>query len=189
MERIFFIINHFAVKARVSFRLPILCETCHLCDLVVQNICMNKFEKNIEIRWADLDPNFHVLHSKYYDFGAYCRMAFMVEHGLTPAVFMKHHFGPIIFREECVFKKEITFGDKVTVSFKVDKITTDFGRWTLICEIFKNEETLAATVTVDGAWMDTVARKLTIPPTEWVHLFDKAPKSDTFSLNERIEKK
>ena len=86
---------------------------------------MNKFEKHIEIRWADLDPNFHVLHSKYYDFGAYCRMAFMVEHGLTPAVFMKHHFGPIIFREECIFKKEITFGDKVTVSFKVEKITAD----------------------------------------------------------------
>ena len=35
-----------------------------------------KYEKNIDIRWADLDPNFHVLHSKYLDFGAYCRMSF-----------------------------------------------------------------------------------------------------------------
>ncbi len=143
---------------------------------------MKAFHKNLEIRWADLDPNFHVLHSKYYDFGATCRMAFMVEHGLTPAVFMKHHFGPIIFREECIFKKEITFGDSVMVNFKLSKITTDLGRWTLVTEIYKNNETLAAIVTVDGAWMDTIARKLTIPPTEWAHLFDKAPKTDDFKV-------
>jgi acyl-CoA thioester hydrolase len=143
---------------------------------------MNTFQKTIEIRWADLDPNFHVLHSKYYDFGATCRMAFMVENGLTPAVFMKHHFGPIIFREECIFKKEITFGDSVTVSFKVEKVTADFGRWTLICEIYKNEKTLAAIVTVDGAWMDTVARKLTTVPSEFAHIFDKAPKTDNFQI-------
>jgi acyl-CoA thioester hydrolase len=143
---------------------------------------MKTFQKTIEIRWADLDPNFHVLHSKYYDFGATCRMAFMVENGLTPAVFMKHHFGPIIFREECIFKKEITFGDSVTVSFKVEKVTVDFGRWTLICEIYKNEKTLAAIVTVDGAWMDTVTRKLTTVPAEFVHIFDKAPKTDNFQI-------
>ncbi len=141
---------------------------------------MHNFSINIEVRWADLDPNFHVLHSKYYDYGATCRMAFMVQHGLTPAVFMEHHFGPIIFREECVFKKEITFGDKVTVSFKVDKVTADFGRWTLVCEIFKNDTTLAAIVTVDGAWMDTIIRKLTVPPQEWTSLFEKAPKTNTF---------
>ncbi len=146
---------------------------------------MDKFEKNIEIRWADLDPNFHVLHSKYYDFAAYCRMAFMVEHGLTPVVFMKNHFGPIIFREECVFKKELTFGDRVSVNFKIAKITADFSRWTLVCEIYKNSDTLAAIVTVEGAWMDTISRKLTIPPLEWTHLFDEAPKTDNFSIIER----
>jgi acyl-CoA thioester hydrolase len=143
---------------------------------------MNTFQKNIEIRWSDLDPNFHVLHSKYYDFGAYCRMAFMVEHGLTPAYFVKHHFGPIIFREECVFKSEITFGDKVMVSFKMDKVTTDFKKWTLICEIYKNAETLAALITVDGAWMDTVTRKVIIPPENCTHIFHKAPKTETFAI-------
>lgn len=143
---------------------------------------METFQKSIEIRWADLDPNFHVLHSKYYDFGAYCRMAFMVEHGLTPSVFLQHHFGPIIFREECIFKKEITFGDKVSVSFKVAKVSADFGRWSLVCEIFKNDTTLAAIVTVDGAWMDTKLRKLTTPPEQYTHLFDKAPKTDNFFI-------
>ena len=140
------------------------------------------FEKQIEIRWADLDPNFHVLHSKYYDFGAFCRMSFMVEHGLTPAVFMKLHFGPIIFREEALFKREITFGDKVTVNFKLHKMSSDYSRWTIITEIYKNPETLAATITVDGAWMDTVARKLIPLTEEWIHLFDSSPKTDDFLI-------
>ena len=150
---------------------------------------MNTFQKNIEIRWADLDPNFHVLHSKYYDFGAYCRMAFLVENGLTPAVMMKHHFGPIIFREECIFKREIVFGDTVTINVKIEKVSADFGRWTMVHEIYKNAETLAALVTIDGAWMDTVARKLTLPPQIVADLFDIAPKTDTFHITESSNKK
>ena len=150
---------------------------------------MNNFSKNIEIRWADLDPNFHVLHSKYYDFGAYCRMAFLVENGLTPVVMMKHHFGPIIFREECVFKREIIFGDAVSVNVKLAKVSTDFGKWTMVHEIYKNAETLAALITIDGAWMDTAARKLTVPPQEVINLFDIAPKTNTFHISENSMKK
>lgn len=150
---------------------------------------MNSFQKNIEIRWADLDPNFHVLHSKYYDFGGYCRMAFLIENGLTPAVMMKHHVGPIIFREECNFKREIVFGDTVTVNVKVEKISADFGRWTMVHEIYKNADTLAALITIDGAWIDTAIRKLTLPPQDVINLFETAPKTNTFSIIESSTKK
>ena len=60
----------------------------------------------IQIRWADLDPNFHVLHSKYYDFGAFCRMSFFNEHGITTALMIENNIGPVIFREECFLKME-----------------------------------------------------------------------------------
>lgn len=150
---------------------------------------MDIFQKNIEIRWADLDPNFHVLHSKYYDFGAYCRMAFLVENGLTPAIMLHQHIGPIIFREECLFKREIVFGDRVTVNVKLEKVSADFGRWTMVHELYKNEETLAALITVDGAWLDTIARKLRMPTNEIRNLFDKAPKTESFSIVESNSKK
>ena len=144
---------------------------------------MNNFIKNIEIRWSDLDPNFHVLHSKYYDFGAYCRMAFLIENGFSPALMLKHKIGPILFREECVFKREIFFGDKVTVNVKVDKVTADFGRWTMIHEIYKNDETLAAIITADGAWLNTAIRKLTVPPGVIISLFESAPKTASFKIS------
>ena len=143
---------------------------------------MNNFIKSIEVRWSDLDPNFHVLHSKYYDFGAYCRMAFLIENGLSPATMLEHKIGPILFREECVFKKEILFGDKVTVNVKVDKVTADFGRWTMIHEIYKNDETLAAIITADGAWLNTTIRKLTVPPAVIISLFESAPKTASFKI-------
>jgi len=144
---------------------------------------MNNFQKNIEVRWSDLDPNFHVVHSRYYDFGAYCRMAFLIENGLSPAFMQQQNIGPILFREECVFKREIVFGDKVTVNVKLDKVTADFGRWTMVHEIYKNEETLAAVITADGAWLNTTIRKLTLPPQVVISLFETAPKTATFKMS------
>lgn len=131
---------------------------------------MIDYFKQIQIRWSDLDPNFHLRHSAYYDFGAYCRISFMNEHGLTPQVMMHNHIGPVIFREECVFKKEIKFGDAVKINLTMEKATQDFSRWTMVHEVWKND-VLSAVITVDGAWMDTVKRKLTVPPDTFKGIF------------------
>lgn len=141
---------------------------------------MKSFSAKSTIRWSDLDPNFHVLHSRYYDFGAYCRMAFLVENGLTAALMQEQHIGPILFREECFFKKEIKFGDEISINLKLSKITADYSRWSMEHEIWKNEETLAAIINIDAAWMDTQKRKLTIPPGIIVDIFNVIPKSDNF---------
>jgi len=65
---------------------------------------LNAYINKLERRWAYLDPTFQVLHSKYYDFGAYSRMSFFTENGITVPLMQEHHIGPIIFREECLFK-------------------------------------------------------------------------------------
>jgi acyl-CoA thioester hydrolase len=143
---------------------------------------MENFEKKIDIRWADLDPNFHVLHSKYYDFGAHCRMAFLTEQGMTMAVLMKRQVGPILFREEAVFKKEILFGDEVRINLKVKSVSRDFSRWSMLHELWRDAETLAAIITVDGAWLNTSLRKLTVPPDEMKQLFEAAPKTTDFII-------
>lgn len=140
---------------------------------------MEKFTKKIDIRWADLDPNFHVLHSKYYDFGAYCRMDFLVHNGLTPAYMQQHNIGPILFREECVFRKEIKFGDEVFIDLEATQARKDFSRWSMRHHITVNGS-LSAIINIDGAWLDTVRRKLAVPPAEVVAIFEKLPKLDNF---------
>jgi acyl-CoA thioester hydrolase len=139
-----------------------------------------EYSKNIEVRWADLDPNFHVLHSKYYDFGAYIRMSYMTENGITPEALSKHHIGPIIFREECIFRKEIKFKDVVKITLQLSKARKDVSRWTMQHEIFIDDNKLAAQITVDGAWMDTVHRKLATPPQAFIEAFEAIPRSKDF---------
>lgn len=135
----------------------------------------------MEIRWADLDPNFHVLHSKYYDFGAYCRMAFLTEHGITTALMIEKNIGLIIFREECLFKREIKFGDKLEIFLKLSRCNEDASRWSMVHELWINGDTLAAMITIDGAWLDTKLRKLAKPPEVFKTGFDLIPKTENFN--------
>ena len=141
---------------------------------------MNQFNTSVEVRWADLDPNFHVRHSIYYDYGAYCRIQFLAAHGITAQFMHQHHFGPILFREECVFKKEITLADKITIDLKLVKARKDGSRFTMQHQIFKNNEIVAAIITLDAAWIDTVKRKLTLPPAEALHTLELSPKTEGF---------
>jgi acyl-CoA thioester hydrolase len=141
---------------------------------------MSQFSMPIQVRWSDLDPNFHLRHSVYYDWAAMCRINYLTAHGLTIALMQQHRFGPIIFREECVFRKEIKYGDEVSISMKLLKGKKDYSRWTIQHEIRKQEDVLCAVVSIDGAWLNTAERKLFIPPAEVVEVFSKMPLSDEF---------
>jgi acyl-CoA thioester hydrolase len=141
---------------------------------------MENFIKEIQVRWSDLDPNVHLRHSVYYDWGALNRIEFLYAHGLTASLMQQLHFGPILFREECVFKKEIRLGDKVMIGLKLLKARKDYSRWTIQHDIVKNDDIVSAILTVDGAWLDTDKRKLAIPPQQVSGVFSHMPVSDDF---------
>jgi len=141
---------------------------------------MEHFKINVQIRWSDLDPNFHLRHSVYYDWGAFCRVEFLNKEGLTADVMQQLRFGPILFREECVFRKEIRSGDTVEMDLKIIKSRKDFSRWSIQHSIYKNHGTLAAVLTVDGAWLNVVERKLATPPAQVFEVFNNMPKAPEF---------
>lgn len=136
---------------------------------------MKNYTKDIQIRWSDLDPNFHLRHSVYYDWGAFCRIEFLTEYGLTTDTLQQLHFGPILFREECVFKKEVRSGDKITIDLTLLKARKDYSRWTIKHQVIKNENVVAAVITLDGAWIDTIERKLALPPPVAQKVFSEMP--------------
>lgn len=141
---------------------------------------MNPFLLPLQVRWSDLDPNFHLRHSVYYDWGALCRIDFFYQYGLTDEVFRVLQFGPIILREECVFRKEIRPADKVSMNLVLAKAKEDYSRWTIQHTIFKNDSIVSAILTIDGAWIDTAKRKLLIPPPQAVEVFKKMPTGKEF---------
>ena len=141
---------------------------------------MEPFNMALQIRWSDLDPNFHLRHSVYYDWGALCRVTFFNRHGLNAAMMLRLQLGPILFREECVFRKEVRSDDAVFIDLKLLRARADFSRWSIQHQIQKGEGIVCAVLTVDGAWMHTAQRKLTTPPEEVHHILNGIPKSDTF---------
>ncbi len=144
---------------------------------------MSIFSKKISIRWADLDPNFHMRHTAYYDFGAQHRIEILSQEGLTIEVMAEQHFGPIAFREECVFRKEIHLNDEIFISTKIGKMKLDASRWTIVHELNDAEGTLCAKITIDGAWIDTQRRKLAVPtPPIALQVMNAIPKTDDFIL-------
>ena len=141
---------------------------------------MENFTREVQVRWSDLDPIVHLRQSVYYDWGAFCRIAFLNEHQLTTELMQRLQIGPILFREECVFKREIQLGDKVTINLQVLRAKKDFSRWTIQHTVMKNEDTVAAVLTVEGAWLDTAKRKLATPPPEVFGVFSQMPLGANF---------
>lgn len=141
---------------------------------------MEQFQSTMQVRWSDLDPNFHLRHSVYYDWGALCRMEYLSATGITIEVMQQLGIGPILFREECIFKREIKMGDVVTMNLKLLRSRKDFSRWSFQHQVLKNGDTLSAILTVDGAWMDVAKRKLTIPPPQIGQFFEVMIKAEDF---------
>jgi len=143
---------------------------------------MEKYSQRLQIRWADIDANRHLRHSVYYDFGATLRMSVLSELGLSVRKLEEIMVGPILFREEGIFRREIVFEDTITLDVELFKATPDYSRWSLRHNFIKDDGTLAATVTVDGAWIDMVKRKLTVPNIFIHDVFEKFPKAADFQF-------
>ena len=140
------------------------------------------FKQTVQIRWADIDANRHLRHSVYYDYGASMRMNALSGEGLTMKKLEELLMGPVLFREEAVFKREIVFEDVITIDVEVLKAREDFARWSLRHHFTKSDGTLAAIITIDGAWIDLVKRKLAVPGEFIRHVFEKFPKAADFEV-------
>ena len=136
----------------------------------------------IQLRWSDMDANRHLRHSAYYDFGAAVRVKFLSDNGITSEKLEELHIGPVLFREEAIFKREIRFEDKITIDIQLLKSTPDYSRWSIRHHIVKADGTLAAIITIDAAWIDLIKRKLTLPPETIRATFESFPKSPEFQF-------
>ncbi|SFP78211.1 thioesterase family protein [Hymenobacter arizonensis] len=126
-------------------------------------------------RWADMDPNGHMRHSAYADYAADHRVVMLARWGFGVARFAELRLGPILFREETKYLKEIGIGEEIRVDGRLASASADGSRWTIVHTIYKADGRVAATVTVDGAWIDLDRRKLTTPPAELAAEFSNMP--------------
>lgn len=141
---------------------------------------MNIFYEG-QILWAQIDANQHMRHSAYADLAAQSRLNMLRKAGLDLAKLLDYKIGPVLFKEELFYLREIVLGDFVKVTCEVTKSRRDGSRWTIRHEIFRGDGIKAAIVNAEGAWIDTEKRKLTLLPVELSSLFLSSPRSADYA--------
>lgn len=139
------------------------------------------FTQKVTVRWADLDPNGHVRHSIYYDYGAQARVALLERKGLGMKWMAKNLIGPVLFREQAHFMRELHMSDEITIDVMVAGASEDGRKWRMVHNIRRGDE-LCAVLDMDGAWLDLRARKIVAPPPELAHAFDELPRTENFEI-------
>jgi acyl-CoA thioester hydrolase len=93
----------------------------------------------------------------------------------------RNAIGPVLFREESRFQRELRLGDQVVIDVRLAAASAEGRKWRMSHRILKAGE-LAATLEVDGAWLDLRARKIVAPPPEMVRAFDGFARTEDFTV-------
>lgn len=141
---------------------------------------MTPFTMSFPVRWADLDPARHLRHSAYNDYGTHVRFAYLDRHGFGTEAFERLDFLPVILREEVRFLREVLQGDTITLDMRLTAASPRLTRFRLAHDVTRGDGVLAATIEVDGGWMDLTHRKLIAPPAELAALMRRLQPEEGF---------
>lgn len=147
------------------------------------------FQEHFTVRWSDLDANRHVRNTIFSEFCTHTRFRLLEEHGFTQASFEALRFGPVMFREEIRYRRELGFGDEITVSVLFAGLSTDGSQWRVRQEVTRSDRKQAAVLTIDGAWIHLDSRKLVAPPSDLVELLSGLPRTDDFEVLRSLVRK
>jgi acyl-CoA thioester hydrolase len=135
----------------------------------------------LNLRWSDLDPNFHLRHSSYYDLAAQQRIEMLDEYGITIELMKAEQVGPVLFKEQCEFKREIHLKSKIHILTKMSKMKKDGSFWSIQHEFISDVGKLHAMLKVEGSWIDVIKRKLAKPVPGFITLAtERFPKTENF---------
>lgn len=133
-----------------------------------------------KILWAQIDSNNHLRHSAYGDIAATARMEMIIQAGMSFQKLRELQLGPVLFREELLYKREVMgIQNLMAVSF-LKKIERNYSKWTIVTEIYREDGELSCIVNAEGAWIDLSLRKVASLPEELREQFEQLPKADDF---------
>ena len=133
-------------------------------------------------RWADFDPNNHMRHSAYNDYAAEARVRMFNAFGLSLEEFNRLNIGPVLFREETNFRREIRLSEDITVEVFLKGLSEKGERFKFFHRIFKENGKLAAEIEIFGAWLDLKERKVTEPPAAVLKSLEDIERTEDFEL-------
>jgi acyl-CoA thioester hydrolase len=138
------------------------------------------WECRFEVRWADLDGNRHVRNTAFSEYATHTRFSLLAGRGFTQARLEELRFGPVMMREEVRYKREVRFGDSLTVTLRCAGLSADVSHWRVHQDVLRADGREAALLTIQGGWMDLDTRKLMVPPGELAEVLQALPRTADF---------
>ena len=126
----------------------------------------NHFEQRFRVGWSDQDGNAHMGSASYLGYASDTRMHYFTEHGFTMARFASEKFGPVVVRDELIYRRELRLMDDFAVDFELVGISENGIRFRVRNTFRTASEDVAASVTSEGVWFDLEHRRPRIPPSE-----------------------
>ncbi|MEM7107586.1 MAG: acyl-CoA thioesterase [Bacteroidota bacterium] len=123
-----------------------------------------KYSTEFEVKWADVDPNLHLRHTVYLDYGDQTRIRFFDDHNLSFNELMRSGVAPILFGTQTNFIREVLLSEKVSIDCELLEITEDGRKWSIKHLVYKGNGDVAAEMIYRGAWFDLKRRKVIAPP-------------------------
>lgn len=136
--------------------------------------------ERFSVRWSDLDANRHLRNTVFSEYATHTRFRMLEAHGFTQADFERERFGPVMFREEIRYRREVLFGDEVTVNVLIAGLSADGSHWRVRQEVKRENGKDAAVLTIDGAWIHLDARKLVAPAPAVLQILQSLPRTIDF---------
>ena len=140
------------------------------------------FSRTYTIKWADLDTNGHLRYSVYIDYAVDTQFRSVEIHGYTPKKLMEMGFGPAILRMETRYQREVTFDETVVNWLKITGMSPDGARWKSRHDIVKSNGETAASIKLEGIWIDIRSRQAIAPPPDFLEILNLIPRIKDFEI-------
>ena len=136
--------------------------------------------KSFEVRWSDLDANYHLGNSSYVDYMSHTRMAYLYENGFDQKILSVHSMGPVVFYEHIYYLKEVLPGANVRVSLEFKGLSENGMFFEFHHNFYDSRGKHLAHAEMMGGWINLKTRKLTALPPELLDKFRNLEKAGGF---------
>jgi acyl-CoA thioester hydrolase len=130
--------------------------------------------------WKDIDFNQHMKNTAFLEKVDDVRMMFFAENGLLINEFARLRIGPVVFKDEVEYFKEINMLEKIKISIETSGMSEDGTRFIIKNEFFRPDGKMAARITSYGTWIDLDERKVRVPPEKIQMMMKALPKADDY---------
>lgn len=130
--------------------------------------------------WADMDYNAHMANTAYLNRAVDARMAFFTANGLPLAELMRLRISWVVMKDELEYRREVKWMEEVSITVALVGLAPDGSRFKVRNDFLRADGQLAARVTSTGGFLDLDTRKLVIPPTELLTIYQAMPRADDY---------